>query len=289
MKKRLSIILGAAMLMPVFTLAHADATADKYFSKEKAKLSKQDNAALAIAQRWQANNMQPFAGRNGAVQFVYGAQDPTVVCAVLQICDVALQPGEQVNSIQLGDKARWSVDPAVSGEGASQVLHLIIKPFDVGLSTSLVVATDRRTYHLRLKSTRNQFMPTVSFSYPEDALAKWTLLEHHEQAEHERKIIPQSGEYLGNLSFAYDVTGNAPWKPVRVYNDGRKTVIQMPKSMEQSDAPTLLVERDGDDKTEMVNYRLQGDRFIVDSVFDKAILISGVGDNQEKITIARSK
>ena len=37
----------------------------------------------------------------------------------------------------------------------------------------------------------------------------------------------------------------------------------------------------------MINYRLQGDRYIVDAVFDKAILVAGVGSNQNRITITR--
>ena len=59
-------------------------------------------------------------------------------------------------------------------------------------------------------------------------------------------------------------------------------------------AETLLVVRkDGglfsEDETAMVNYRLQGDRYIVDTVFDKAILIAGAGRTQDKITITREK
>ena len=81
---------------------------------------------------------------------------------------------------------------------------------------------------------------------------------------------------------------------MRVYNDGRKTVIQMPETMGQSEAPTLLVVRkDGGlfsaEDTVMVNYRVQGDRYLVDTVFDKAILIVGVGRHQERITVTRRK
>jgi type IV secretion system protein VirB9 len=79
---------------------------------------------------------------------------------------------------------------------------------------------------------------------------------------------------------------------VRVYNDGQKTIIQMPKVMAQTEAPTLLLlNREGGlfkkDDTVMINYRLQGDRYIVDAVFDKAILVAGVGSNQNRITITR--
>ncbi len=110
--------------------------------------------------------------------------------------------------------------------------------------------------------------------------------------QRQENTIPQTGEYLGNLSFNYDVTGNARWKPVRVYNDGRKTIIEMPDTLQQGEAPTLLVVRkDGgvfsDAETQMVNYRVQGNRYIVDTIFDKAILVAGVGSSQDRVTITR--
>lgn len=115
---------------------------------------------------------------------------------------------------------------------------------DVGLETSLIVTTDQRTYHMRLRSHRTQYMPQVAFTYPEDALAKWDTIRKREVQEREKITIPQTGEYLGNLDFEYDVDGDAPWKPVRVYSDGKKTIIQMPKVMSQTEAPSLLVLRE---------------------------------------------
>jgi len=243
--------------------------AEKYFSKNNPKLTEQEKAAIAIAKRWSAGTptgMKPVAGANGSVRFLFGAQQPGIVCAVLQVCDVALQPGEQVNSIHLGDAARWTVEPAITGRGPTETLHLIIKPMDVGLETSLIVTTDRRTYHMRLRSHRTQYMPQVAFTYPEDSLAKWDTIRKREVRERESNTIPQTGEYLGNLDFEYDVDGDAPWKPVRVYSDGKKTIIQMPKVMSQTEAPSLLVLRKkggwfSDDDVTLVNYRVQGDRF----------------------------
>jgi type IV secretion system protein VirB9 len=209
------------------------------------------------------------------------------VCAVLQICDVALQPNESVNGIHLGDSARWSVEPAITGSGINEIQHLIIKPFDIGLETSLVVTTNRRTYHFKLRSHKTEYMPKVSFTYPEDAQAKWDAMKQRETKEREIKTIPQTGEYLGDLDFKYQVTGKASWKPIRVYNDGRKTILQMSRMMNQTEAPALLVMRGKENV--MVNYRIQGDRYIVDSVFDEAILIAGVGRKQDKIKIVRGK
>lgn len=296
-KKYIALIMGAALVVPSLGLAAGSTTdmAEKYFSKNNPKLTEQEKAAIAIAKRWSAGTptgMKPVAGANGSVRFLFGAQQPSIVCAVLQVCDVALQPGEQVNSIHLGDTARWTVEPAITGSGPTETLHLIIKPMDVGLETSLIVTTDRRTYHMRLRSHRTQYMPQVAFTYPEDALAKWDTIRKREVRERESNTIPQTGEYLGNLDFEYDVDGDAPWKPVRVYSDGKKTIIQMPKVMSQTEAPSLLVLRKkggwfSDDDVTLVNYRVQGDRFIVDMVFEKAILVSGVGSSQDRITVSR--
>ena len=277
--------------------ASSDKLADQYFSGKNPTLTQQEKAAIAIAEQWKAasaTGLAPVSGPNGSIIFLYGAQQPSIVCAVLQVCDVALQAGELVNSIHLGDTARWNIDPAITGSGASEVQHLMIKPLDVGLETSLAVTTNRRTYHFRLRSHRTQYMPQVAFSYPEDAMAKWEKIKSREVQEQRERTIPETGEYLGNLSFEYEVSGSAAWKPLRVYNDGAKTIIQMPDTMAQTEAPTLLVVRkEGglftSDETVMVNYRLQGDRYIVDTVFDKAILIAGVGSSQDRVMIKRGK
>jgi type IV secretion system protein VirB9 len=136
-------------------------------------------------------------------------------------------------------------------------------------------------------------MPQVAFNYPEDAVLKWDAIKKREAKDKSDKTIPRTGEYLGDLSFSYDIEGDAPWKPVRVFNDGKKTIIQMPSAMAQTEAPTLLVVRKegglfSNDETVMVNYRVQGDRYIVDSIFERAILIAGVEDDQDKVNIVRS-
>jgi type IV secretion system protein VirB9 len=102
---------------------------------------------------------------------------------VLQECDFQLQAGERVNSIHRGDTLRWTVEPAITGAGPLEVQHLIIKPMDVGLETSLVVATSRRTYHFRLRSHRTEFMPLVVFTYSEDAVAKWEAIKTRDVKE----------------------------------------------------------------------------------------------------------
>ncbi|MGP5477587.1 P-type conjugative transfer protein TrbG [Pseudomonas helleri] len=295
MNNKLLSLLAAGMLLPNIVCAtesQAD-MANKYFAPDTVKLTPQEQKAIGIGKQWQTgpgtSNATPSG--DGAITFVFGRGQTQIVCAVLQVCDISLQPGELVNTLSGGDP-RFTVDPGVSGAGASQVIHLVLKPLDVGLDTALVVMTNRRTYHFRLRSTRNESMPFAKFIYPEDLEAKWAAIRSAEIKERNDNTIPQTKEYLGNLDFNYSISGKASWKPVRVYNDGTKTIIQMPDSINET--PSLLVvRRDGgifrDAETQMVNYRVQGNRYVVDTIFDKAILIAGVGSNQDKITIVRER
>lgn len=294
MKKILITIL---MLCSFNVFSSSDKIAEIYFYNDNPSLTKQEKAGLSIADKWindPTSGMKPVKGKDGSIKYLFGAQQVSIVCAVMRVCDLALQPGEEVNAIHIGDSGRWGIEPAVSGNGLDEIIHVLIKPYDVGIETSLFIATNLRTYNINLKSHKTKYMPTVSFVYPEDAIAKWDTLKKQEEKKRQDNIIPETNEYLPDLNFDYVISGSAPWKPVRVYNDNIKTIIQMPKTMLNQEAPTLLIIRENkglfsSDENVMINYRLQGDRYIIDSVFDKAILITGVGSNQTKITITRKK
>lgn len=298
-----AVLLIIVMLAPpgmVFAGEDGDSSKDTnvyleelYFSKESVELTDKEKTAIAIAKSWQQGEIlttNPVIGPDGSVEFLFGAEQPSIVCAVMQVTDIELQAGEAVTSVNLGDAVRWQIQPAVS---AGDVTHILVRPRQVGLDTSMVVTTDKRTYHIRLRSHRSEYMPRVRFNYIEDAVLKWGAIKTSAKEKREAATIPETNEYLGDLDFEYTVTGQATWKPVRVYNDGVKTILEMPARMRQADAPTLLVVRkDGRlipklDQV-MVNYRVQNGRYIVDAVFDKAILVVGVGGNQERVTITRS-
>ena len=220
------------------------------FSNKELKLTSQEKLAIEIARKWRnpANSPKPHRGYDGSANFVFGVGQVSVMCAVMQLCDIQLQAGERLtkDGLHLGDVARWQVKPAITGTGANEIIHLIIKPLDVGLDTTMIVATDRRTYNIRLRSDRNKFMPKIAFTYPEDAIAKLDAFTNKRQAIRTSNIIPQTGESVTELDFEYDIDGKAAWTPLRVYNNGIKTTIQMPKIMMQTEAPTLLVIREND-------------------------------------------
>src|SRR5690606_37444996 len=104
--------------------------------------------------------------------FLYGEVQPSVICAPLQVCDIELEGGEVVRDVLVGDTVRWKVEPATSGAAGHQAIHLVVKPSEANLVTSMVVTTSRRTYHIQLKSHPNTYMARVGFLYPYDVSVK---------------------------------------------------------------------------------------------------------------------
>ena len=83
------------------------------------------------------------------------------------------------------------------------------------------------------------------------------------------------------------VIADAPhWRPDRVFDDGRKVYIQFPARLDQGEAPALFViGRDG--KSQLVNYRMSGDYYVVDRLFARAELRLGE-KRQDVVKIARN-
>jgi type IV secretion system protein VirB9 len=183
--------------------------------------------------------------------------------------------------------------PSLSGEGENQVSHLLLKTTDVGLETTLFISTNRRTYHMNLFSRKHEYMPIVAFKYKDEINKKWESYNNHfekqeqvKKASTQLQVSSKISKNMNNLDFDYNIKGDASWKPTRVYNDGIKTYIQMPKSMLFNEAPIFMV-LDQSNNNQLVNYRLKENNYIVDKLFNKGILIIGVGDDQEKISIER--
>lgn len=234
-----------------------------------------------ISSKWRGSTGLVTKGADGKVIFLFGEIQPSVVCSPLQVCDIELQGGEIVRDVLVGDTVRWKVEPASSGAAAGQAIHLIVKPSEPDLVTSMVVTTSRRTYHIQLKSHPSQYMARVGFEYPDDVSTKLADINARLEAGTAAGAdVPAEG-----LNFSYSVRGRASWRPTRVYSDGQKTYIQFPRSISGQDAPVLFVVSGGQNR--IVNYRMKNEMMVVDYNVDRAVLVSGVGWRREKITIRR--
>ncbi len=206
------------------------------------------------------NAIQIYPYTEGALYRLYASPG--------QVTDIALQPGEELVSVSSGDTVRWVVGDTVSGSGAAQRAHVLVKPISAGIRSNLMIATDRRTYHLELESVTSGYMAALSWRYPADELAQLTA-RNAEVAAREASSVHR-GLSLETLNFDYRLMGDSPdWKPVRVFDDGRQVFIQMPEDVAASDMPPLFVLSETGD-SELVNYRVRGSYYVVDRLFQAA-------------------
>lgn len=268
--------IGILLMASTLSLFVADGSAHAQAMNGK------ERKGTNISSQWRGSTGLVTRGADGKVIFLFGEVQPSVVCSPLEVCDIELQAGEVVRDVLVGDTVRWKVEPATSGAVGGQAIHLIVKPAEPGLITSMIVTTSRRTYHIQLKSNATQYMARVGFEYPEDVGSRLADINARLGSE----TIPGAGVPAEQLNFGYSVSGSASWRPTRVYSDGVKTYIQFPSSLAGGDAPVLFVVSGGQNR--IVNYRLKDDMMVVDYQIDTAILVSGVGFwNQDKVTIRR--
>ena len=216
------------------------------------------------------NAIQVYPFTEGALYQLYAAPE--------QVTDITLQPGETLTSVSAGDTVRWVVGDTTSGAGANAQVHILVKPIAPGLTTNLVITTDRRAYHLEMRSFRETYMAAVSWRYPQDDFAAKKARNNERWRVQDRTVDRQLD--IDELKFRYEVSGDRPhWRPLRAFDDGKKVYIQFPSKLGQGEAPPLFVlGRDG--KSELVNYRVKGAFYIVDRLFAAAELRLGESPQQ---------
>jgi len=261
-----ALLLATALLVPVAGSAQSRSTSQP------------------VAAATDAARISPRpSGWQGATQlFVYAPGGLYVVTtAVGQVTDIMLQDGETLSdtgAVAAGDTVRWVIGEAASGEGASRRTHILVKPTDPGLATNLVINTNKRTYHVELRSTPAIYMASVGWSYPQDELIAIQHARDAEVAKAETQV--QATIDPARLDFAYRLSGpDVAWKPAQVFDDGAKTYVLMPAGIAQSELPPLFLLGDKN-KAELVNYRVSGRYLIVDRLFAVAELRLGTRKQQ---------
>lgn len=224
------------------------------------------------------NAIQLYPWAEGALYQLYTAPG--------QVTDIALQEGEQLvgpGPVAAGDTVRWIIGDTVSGSGPEQRVHILIKPTRAGLVTNVVINTDRRTYHLELRSTPETYMASVSWTYPQDALIALAARGHNSAAA--APVVPNVD--IDALNFHYRIEGDRPsWRPLRAFDNGRQVFIELPSNIGQSDLPPFFI-AGAKGEGELVNYRIRGRYLVVDRLFAGAELRLGAGKSEKRVRILR--
>lgn len=234
------------------------------------------------------NAMMSYTFEEGALYEVFTAP--------LRLTSIQLQRGEVITGKPAaGDTVRWVVGVNQGQNGAAP--HILVKPVQAGLKTSMVVNTNKRTYLLNLSSHPQTWMAAVRWQYPQDdyqrQLAQYNAAKAEREAEIRRRqwiqqqqIAKQQEQQrlaakavdLDKLNFAYAIQaprfGKPAWTPTQVFDDGRKTFIRFPEARQRTEAPALFV-LSPQGELQLVNYRVQNDFYVVDRLFNAAELRVG--------------
>jgi len=193
-----------------------------------------------------------------------------VYTAPKHITDISLQPGETLNgSPCAGDTINWKLVHTISGTGKTAIEHIYVKPVKPGLETNLIITTNKRSYYIQLKSFEITYMTGVSWNYQDDKMIGF-----------ENKVLRGAigvDLSLNDLNFNYKIEGEAPFKPIAVFDDDKnKTYIQFSPSIAQTELPPLFV-LSSEKKAQLVNYRysVANNYFVVDCIFESAMLKMG--------------
>jgi type IV secretion system protein VirB9 len=242
----------------------------------------QANAAARVqpTRRGYINAVQVYPFSDGALYQVYGAPG--------QVTDIALQEGEQLvgsGPVAAGDTVRWIIGDTESGSAAAKKIHILVKPTRPEIITNLVINTDRRTYHLELRSTEKTYMASVSWLYPQDEL----IALRRQNASAEAAAPVESALDINSLRFRYAIEGDNPaWRPLRAFDDGKKVYIEFPAGIGQGELPPLFIVGPEAKTSELVNYRVHANHMIVDRLFAAAELRLGDGASERRVRIVRT-
>ena len=254
---------------PAWTPSHGGAAANSPTARVA-----NANAAARVEPRREGyyNAIQIYPRLEGALYQVYTAPG--------QSTDIALEPGESLTGagpIAAGDTARWIIGDTESGSAITRRVHVLVKPTRPDITTNLVITTDRRIYMLELRAGANPYMPAVAWAYPQPPASQ-------RQAMPAMPVIPATAA----RNYRYALSGdNPPWRPVAVYDDGRRVYVEFPRGIVQGEMPPLFV-IGSEGELQIANSRIYQNILIVDRLFGAAELRLGSGDHQQTVRISRS-
>lgn len=216
------------------------------------------------------------------VVFNYDANNTFTILALPgNITDIQLNEGEKITALAMGDSVQWITAKA---DG-----HIFIKPIKPNIFTSATLVTDQRTYQLTMRSSPEggKWYQRVSWQYPELIVMKQTEQEAQAKAQkialdairaEEKKrqadvisttINKAPGNPVENLNFDYMVTGDAEFKPVQIFDNGKMTWLKMNSKAQEWPATFIL---DESNVTEIINPLRDGAFIKITRLFKKCVL-----------------
>lgn len=238
----------------------------------------------------------PLRGDSRLVQFNYDADNTYLVLAKPKaVTHIQFAVDEMIQSVAAGDTANWELTPTKNRK------NLFVKPKFDDSDTSMTVITDKRTYQFVLRSTGDgkKWYQRVNWVYASDmlmavdgaddvAVGSPATADKKPQAELPRRTSgaePVIGRVQPEaLRFSYEIVGDAPFRPLVVFDDGRFTYFKLASSLQE--LPALFAVIDGSEYS-LVNFEIKGDYLVAQRLLDKAIL--KLGKAEVRVNLAQPR
>lgn len=269
--------------------------------KDKSKLLKKNNSnstiGLSEGNFNHAEILYPY--RNGIIYPIH--------TATKKITLIELELGEVLLSYLVGDTLSWKLE----NEVINNTTQIYVMPLNKNIATNFIVNTDRRKYILNLIENCN-YMPVVKWGYGLNLDKKPSISNNsssfsiptNQNSNNENVQNTNSGyikspdlvmlDRLGSIYWDYDVKYRShrnfkpKWFPGKVFDDGSRTYIHIPNLDQTPIRPAIFATDKRGKVFKILNYRITGKYYIVDSVEEKLVLTTEKDNKHENVYIERN-
>lgn len=220
----------------------------------------------------------PLPGDSRLVQFEYDADNTFLILArPKSLTHIEFGADERIATVAGGDTKNWELTPTQNRR------HLFVKPIYEAIETSMTVITDKRSYQFVLRSTGSgaKWYQRVTWRYGQTMMMD--LRAEEERADAAAKVEKAADKAREDMTlatnvrpeslrFGYEVTGDAPFRPTSIFDDGKFTWIRMPSNL--NELPALFAASEGEELA-VVNYVIKGDYILAQRLMDTGVLKLG--------------
>lgn len=228
----------------------------------------------------------PVSGDSRLVTFDYDPDNTYLILTKPRaVTHLELPQGEHAVTIAAGDTTNWEITPTKDAR------NIFVKARVENSTTSMTVITDKdRSYQFVVRATADgqKWYQRVTWRVPQ------TLIVDQTQADVTHAATAASSVPTGpsaaptpevdpeKLHFGYNVSGDAPFRPKSVFDDGTFTWLRMPTKVQE--LPVMFAKDEKGDYA-LVNYIVRGDYLVAQRLVDRLVLKLG----KQEITISRGE
>lgn len=194
----------------------------------------------------------------------------TVYCRPGYLTDIDIHTGDKLLYIAAGDTAQWMVDSNM----AQDTPHIYLKPLKADARTNLIINTDRHRYHLLLVAA-DWHNPIITWDYQTEE-----EITRYEAENRAQKQQPLARNFKAHYTVRPEGKTTPAWMPREVWDDGKNTYIRLGDT--QKGLPILFALKNKG-QTAPVQYKHEGECFIVNGILERARLQSAQGEMVEVV------